>query len=430
MTNVIGGNRPFTKEVDARNTAAVPVSGLHHLQECYSAITLDDTHCDFPVVVFDKVCSASMQLELGDLSEVGTEAEDGSTASDAISMLKKGCLLAKHRMPRIRVVCLFDASAGPQHYLPRITSILCSLNFSDINLDLHIHAPVRPTPWEAILDLLQQIWASLSGFGKSIHVTSHILGDLEFAGEETARRLIQNDVKLSMVWDGEIYQAEDQLTDQEQRLRAFAEFGFRIPVFVYVNDANLCTISDLISRWLFINTNSGFAMEPAHLDPSQPVEETVVDVVAYHECVLGLYMRYSHFDEVFAPIAGIVEALIDAPKTLPPLSFLVDSGSQLRLFRKSPNHSKSIDSTSNLENICEAVITEMLEDPAGVEGTSEDCATCKWRWVCGGIEAGAHEHTCTSWKLLLEIALREKLEVSARRRLPGTHAREKKICSV
>jgi hypothetical protein len=179
-------------------------------------------------------------------------------------------------------------------------------------------------------------------------------------------------------------------------LRDLARFGFRAPLICYVDAGNIEVVPSWIEEACEASEHSGFSLplvfqHPAYtFAPSQPPGP---DAEAYAALLVKAYHDYSHYDDVFQPVAELTDAVAHGGwcrvRNAPADIRLALNQDGAGVFRQIPAQARPWAEWNRILTADPALLGPSLVKTAATlfawEGNAF-CRSCAWRFVCGGID--------------------------------------------
>lgn len=190
-------------------------------------------------------------------------------------------------------------------------------------------------------------------------------------------------------------------------IRRMSDLGLRIPVAYYVHRDNLGSVIADAERLLDITYHSGVSFLPACAHPlfRPEWESQLPDPDDYCELLVEAYSRFPHYDDVFEPIASLVDRLSNGGWDSVgdhdlPARYRIDSDGTINEFRQLPWQAVP-------------VAAKMPVGGRRLATLSDPCQSCRWLRACGGCDISTEATfavICNHRMLFLEFFIRQMHE--------------------
>lgn len=281
------------------------------------------------------------------------------------------------------------------------------------------------------LNVVRHSLGVLSGLfdsGSSVHITFHFVDDLADWDEVCAllrelRSNLSNSHRVVIRLSGPFGEITDQSMDDLYGLgiglrytvgfpvsrtaesvpvnntvvNRLAEFGFRVPITMYVHSANIHVIESFINEMLTLSYYSGFSLPLASSSifySFQNGDPPLPDAGKYCELLVRAYKQHSNFDDDLTPLNELAalakrggwNRAADLPAIV---KLYLDSGGAVKVYRQLPSESIC---WKESDDLCSASAAELRKD---LQRFFRDtfswsknlfCGDCCWRDVCGGVD--------------------------------------------
>jgi len=189
-------------------------------------------------------------------------------------------------------------------------------------------------------------------------------------------------------------------------IRRMSEIGLRIPVLFFVHRENIDTAIDDASQLLDVTYHAGVGFEPLCSHPLFNLDfyDLLPSGAHYAQFLTNAYRRFTHYDDVFEPIASLVDRLRNGgwcpvENDQLPIRYLVREDGSLHEFRQLPLEARPV-----------VAVQPTAARSASIKDT---CISCRWRPICGGCDNSSlavFDLVCYYRMLFLEFFVREMHE--------------------
>lgn len=233
--------------------------------------------------------------------------------------------------------------------------------------------------------------------------------------EKVLNGLVRSGVAVRRLIVNPVEEITDAVLDD---LRAVSREGLRVPVVFYVPPDARLDWEEVVGRTMEASQYSGYGLRPIQQHPhwGRGVRGTPVGAEAFLSALVGLYKAYPFYDDVFEPVNAVIARVDPRNNTKRQLNLILDEQGNLGVYRKLPALRVAVGTFAEVaDRNKEELRSALLDAGDRIESAHPDCADCRWRRLCGGMDATPDgngewlfDPTCATWQFLFEMILWER----------------------